>query len=394
MNRYPTVFVHGFVGWGEQDGLSKVLGYWGQGDGNVLEHLKAEGYECFAPSLGPYTSTWDRSCELWAYLFGGTVDYGKVHSEKYGHDRYGRTYEHGVLEDLGKTEAHKKMNIMGHSFGGPTVKTFVELMCNGYEEEVQGTDPTELSPLFKGGHGNLIHSCSTLSGVNNGTTFDMWYEPGLWVATMYVLSVASPIWNRFGKFRDLHFEHYGINDYPELKNHHKGLIGSFPGMVQFANNKWDTSTHEMMMRYAKGLNDWQHTDPGIYYFAHRADGSKPFLGNLRLPDRKKSSLGTLWSGSVMGLFLHPKFRRKKNGYKADKTWYANDGFVNVVGQSASLNAPQEDGHFGEAFRPGVWYNMPIIEGDHLWWNQIETDKQEVFDYYDKMMETIHDLPDA
>lgn len=81
MNKYPTVFVHGYIGWGEGDPIADHLGYWGQGKKNILAHLSSEGYEVHAPALGPYTSTWDRSCELYAYLFGGRVDFGKVHSE-------------------------------------------------------------------------------------------------------------------------------------------------------------------------------------------------------------------------------------------------------------------------------------------------------------------------
>ena len=49
------------------------------------------GIHTVAPSMGPFTSAWDRACEVYAQLVGGTVDYGKAHSEKYGHERYGRT---------------------------------------------------------------------------------------------------------------------------------------------------------------------------------------------------------------------------------------------------------------------------------------------------------------
>ena len=230
MNKYPTVFVHGYIGWGEGDPIADHLGYWGQGKKNILAHLSSEGYEVHAPALGPYTSTWDRSCELYAYLFGGRVDFGKVHSEKYGHDRYGATYE-GVLKDLGKTEAHKKINLIGHSFGGPTVKVFTELMCRGFQEEIDGTDPEDLSPLFAGGHGDLIHSCTTLSGVNNGTTFDMLSRPVLWLATVGVLSNEMLLGAPLEKERRLRLEHYGISGPKSAK-----------GILQYAHNTWDTAT--------------------------------------------------------------------------------------------------------------------------------------------------------
>jgi len=169
-NKYPTVLIHGFFGFGESDMIDKFMHYWGfRPDRNVAKHLVKTGHEVFYPSLGPFNSSWDRSCILYAYLFGGRVDYGKVHSEKYGHARYGRTYP-GVLKDWGKPGNHAKINIVGHSFGGPTVITFANLLTRGNAEEVAGTPADELSPLFKGGQGDLLHTVTTLTGVNNGTT--------------------------------------------------------------------------------------------------------------------------------------------------------------------------------------------------------------------------------
>ena len=375
MNKYPTVFVHGYIGWGEGDPIADHLGYWGQGKKNILAHLSSEGYEVHAPALGPYTSTWDRSCELYAYLFGGRVDFGKVHSEKYGHDRYGATYE-GVLKDLGKTEAHTKINLIGHSFGGPTVKVFTELMCRGFQEEIDGTDPEDLSPLFAGGHGDLIHSCTTLSGVNNGTTFDMLSRPVLWLATVGVLSNEMLLGAPLEKERRLRLEHYGISGPKSAK-----------GILQYAHNTWDTATFEMTPPFAEKLNAGQDTNPHIYYFAHRADCSKKFLGKRRLPAFRDTSAACRVTSLIMGCYLPPKFH-------VNPAWYPNDGFVNVLGQSAPFNAPQQDGEFGMEFQPGKWYNMPIIRGDHLWWNGIEAKKKELFAYYDRMLSMLQELPDA
>lgn len=394
MSHYPVVFVHGYIGWGEEDGLSHVLGYWGQGENNILKHLESRGVEVHAPSLGPYTSAWDRSCELWAYLFGGRVDYGKVHSAKHGHARYGRVYEHGAIEDLGKIEAHKKINIIGHSFGGPTVKVFVELMCRGFQEEIDGTDPDDLSPLFAGGHGNLIHTCTTLSGVNNGTTFDMLSRPSIWLATVFVLSMAATWGNVFSRFRDVGLEHYGIGQYPGKHLHGFAWFRSLRGILKYAANRWDTATYEMAIPFAHDLNEGQATNPHIYYFAHSADCSKKFAGNLRVPDRHLTSRACRPSSLLMGLFLPPKFRGDRTGYHVDAKWYPNDGFVNTIAQRAPFNAPQTEGEFGMSFKPGVWYNMPVVHGDHLWWNGIEVPQKELFDYYDAMIDTMNSLPDT
>ncbi len=165
-NNYPVLIVHGLMGWGEQDLIDKKCPHFGlTHEKDLCKHLRDEGIEVYRPSLGPVNSGWDRACVLWAYLFGGRVDYGKVHSQKYGHARYGREYP-GVLKDLGQEGPHKKINIFGHSFGGPSIKEICALFVYGSEEERNGTDPDDLSPLFAGGHGGLVHTVTTLSGVN------------------------------------------------------------------------------------------------------------------------------------------------------------------------------------------------------------------------------------
>ena len=149
-NQYPTVFVHGLGGFGSGDLTDMVFHYWGfSPKKNILQYLRKQGFEVYNPSLGPVNSGWDRTCELWAQLFGGTVDYGKVHSEKYGHARYGRTYAKGLIPDWGMPGKHEKINIIGHSFGGPTVKEIANLIANGSQEEINGTPAEELSDLFK-----------------------------------------------------------------------------------------------------------------------------------------------------------------------------------------------------------------------------------------------------
>ena len=99
-HNYPTVLVHGLLGIdeGPYNYINLVYRYFGGFRGDLTKAMRARGYEFYDPGLGPFTPVWDRVCDLYAYLVGGTVDYGKAHSERYGHARYGRTYE-GVLKD-------------------------------------------------------------------------------------------------------------------------------------------------------------------------------------------------------------------------------------------------------------------------------------------------------
>ena len=51
------------------------------------------------------------------------------------------------------------------------MRLFVELLTNGSPEERAATPEGQLSPLFEGGHGDLVKSITTISGPFNGITF-------------------------------------------------------------------------------------------------------------------------------------------------------------------------------------------------------------------------------
>lgn len=392
-NNYPVVLCHGFMGWGESDKIKTVFDYWGIGSKNVVKHLQAEGYEVHYPSLGPFASAWDRSCELWAYLFGGTVDYGKVHSERYHHKRYGRTYEHGAIEDLGKTEAHKKINILGHSFGGPTVKMFVELMCNGWEEEREATNPEDLSPLFRGGHGHLIHTMTTLDGVNNGTTLANIVSPKYDPIVKGFLMFMQPMENTpMLRIFDFGNQQFGLGAYPD-EVHGIGinpLKKTKEGMQAYIDNRMDNIAYEMTVDLCARMNAVQGVAPNIYYFAQRGlvthTGSD---GKLHM-DPKIMYPICLVPGKALCKIMPDNVQE----IELDDSWWPHDGFVNLVGQSAPLNQPAEEGDENTDFRPGVWYNMKPRPIDHVFWMGLSGKTEDRFAAFDQMLDTYRRLPDG
>ena len=121
-NHYPIVLVHGLFGWGGTEVLG--LNYWG-GFSSLRDILNDAGYEVYTPSIGPVASNWDRACELYAYLVGGTVDYGAYLSAPNGHARYGRTFP-GVLPELNNPDSELKIHLVGHSMGGETILGILE----------------------------------------------------------------------------------------------------------------------------------------------------------------------------------------------------------------------------------------------------------------------------
>ena len=96
------IFVHGLSGWGSYDPRYILIPYWGMQGGDLMEYLREEGFPCYAASVAPEGSAWDRACELYAQLAGTVVDYGKAHSERCSHERYGRDFSgESLIPDWG-----------------------------------------------------------------------------------------------------------------------------------------------------------------------------------------------------------------------------------------------------------------------------------------------------
>lgn len=167
-NDYEYIFVHGLSGWGSYDKAYKYFPYWGTSHGDLMEYLRGEGFSCHAASVDPVGSAWDRACELYAQLTGSVVDYGKEHSERCGHERFGTDYSKNPL--IADWSAGKKIVLLGHSFGGATIRMFSEILANGSAAEQAATSPEDLSDYFRGGQGDCIHALITLAAPTNGTT--------------------------------------------------------------------------------------------------------------------------------------------------------------------------------------------------------------------------------
>ena len=165
---YTFVFVHGLSGWGSYDSVYKLMPYWGMFGGDLMKYLNDKGFSAVCASVSPRGSAWDRACELYAELAGTRVDYGKAHSERCGHERFGEDYTgRALVPSFSDTD---KIHLLGHSFGGATVRLFASIMETGSAEEQAATPAAELSDYFKGGKGSWIYSLTSLAAPHNGTT--------------------------------------------------------------------------------------------------------------------------------------------------------------------------------------------------------------------------------
>lgn len=388
-NSFPTIYVHGLGGWGQQDGLYKLIPQ----NGLIFDLSKAlnkAGYETYTPSLSPFAGAWDRCCELWAQLMGGTVDYGKVHSEKYGHKRYGRTYP-GILKDWGTKGDHEKINLIGHSFGGPVVKMFSDLILNGSAEEIAGTPADELSPLFQKNKPQKLHTVTTLSGVNNGTLFASAFgQKGMTVITYALTGVAALIGDTFvQKIYDFGLDEWGLTEDPRTCHmfHFRNPLKFLPNMKAYNANLFDSVAKEMQIEVAQDIvNPSQTEGENVYYFARRADRS--FGGKFLFLPTLRCCIPCNLTELITGNIIWPHLREN---YGVTDAWKPNDGMVNVIGQSAPLTSKFEDYEAGMEVKPGQWYNFPVENKDHFSWAGLLENPWKYFKYNKAMIEFLNGL---
>ncbi|MGI6248724.1 MAG: esterase/lipase family protein [Acutalibacteraceae bacterium] len=336
---YAHVLVHGLMGWGSYDFYYDAMPYWGMLGGDAVEKLRCAGFECYAASVAPTGSAWDRACELYAQLTGTRVDYGKAHSEKYGHERYGTDYTGRPLMAK-EWNAENKINLYGHSFGGVTVRLLAELMQNGSEEERAATAGDSLSELFTGGKGDWIYSITALTAPHNGTSA---YESEQW-APMSEDAVRAELEKVYSK----------LDITVAMFNFFVGMHSDENGAI-----RPDNAHYDLRIDNAIALNESISTLPDVYYFSYAACATKADENGNHVPT----------AGEIEPMFYTRSIGIGKNtfvteaGHVIDEKWLPNDGLVNTYSALAPLNAPQVE-YNADNVQKGVWNVMPIFDGDH------------------------------
>lgn len=396
-NYYPMILVHGFMGYGDEDGLTRFLSGWGFGPGkNAVRYLNQQGYECYGPAVGPINNVWDRACELYYHLVGGTVDYGKYHSELYGHERYGRTYP-GVLKDWGQPGNHAKVNLIGHSFGGPTSRLLTYLLAYGSDEERNATPEDELSELFKGGKGDWVHSITTLAGVNNGTTLADFMRVGGSKAFQagYLGLVAMLGESPFNsQLIDFHLEQWGVMANPENK---KSIYLHSPfsknaEIKHYNENRRGGIVFDMQCKYIQEFNSEICALPNVYYFAR--PGCKTHLDNGKWKVDKDASLMARVVGNLTSLGC--KYADPAYGYDPE-TWGKHDGFVNTEAAKAPRTEPSTawpgNDTDPKSLETGKWYVFDPVGIDHTGFMGMGMKKDAYHGYFGEVAAQVAALPE-
>lgn len=354
MSKLIFVFVHGLSGWGSYDAAYQRMPYWGMRGGDLMAFLRRQGFDCYAASVAPAGSAWDRACELYAQLAGARVDYGKAHSGAYRHERFGRVFSSCPL--IPEWDDDTRLVLLGHSFGGATVRLFSELLAHGdAAERKTGAD----SPFFLGGLEKRIHSIVTLASPMNGTTaYDLFSDPAFDPG-----SVKVPWWSK-----------------PLAR-----MMSTGTKPTQDGRDARDYAGFDMHIDNALALNRRITTLPHVYYYSvpcsftdQQKDGvHKPKKGMEPLFVMRSCQIGA-YTGKTAG------------GVELDESWRENDGLVNTVSATAPSGAPSKPLDESNIV-PGVWNIFPTVNGDHMWPQGGLMHKHDIRDFYLKMLRLIDQL---
>lgn len=367
--RYPVVFVHGMFGWGDSEGINRKAPYWGGTTGSITEYLSERGVECYAASDGPISSAWDQACELYAQLTGTRVDYGEHHAGVYGHKRFGRTYSKPIFEDWSE---EKKVHLIGHSFGGHVIRLLAHLLENGSPDEIAlGKD--DISPLFVGGHKNLICSISAICSPLNGTE-----------AYKTVLKYHLLPWLRFFSFNsaialgrtklqgsliDVHLEQMGVNTTEDVIDKKKYLDATkdlFKCKESIDYDMTDKGTEE--------LNGLIRIVPSVYYFSYPFSLLGKNLKGETVPSETNTPL--LRATGKLMIKMDKELNREIIG---------NDGLIDVNSAKHPKDEPFRHYNPDEPIEAGLWNVMPTGKGDHGTPIGLFADKEETHKFYDDMI---------
>ena len=331
MSDLTFVFCHGLSGWGEYDKQYKRIPYWGMRNGDLMVKLRQLGYDCHAASVSPTGSAWDRACELYAQIAGVRTDYGRAHSLKYNHERYGEDFTGRPL--IRNWNDDTKLVLLGHSFGGATVRLLSRLLADGDADEQKETHPLDLSDLFKGGFEKRIFAIVTLAAPTNGTvSYDMYKDPAF---------------DTSGKDIPLKYRILSM------------MMGMGMKMKTDGRSTDDYANYDMEIDHAMALNEKIRTLPDTYYFSAACTSTEWRMNGTALPDTRITEGMFVRSSILMGRYSGVT----ANGFVIDESWRENDGLVNTVSARAPLGAPQK------AFDPndipkGVWNVLPDYHADH------------------------------
>jgi len=393
---YANVFVHGLFGWGPEDGLQDYVSIWGTVSGYMLDYLEAQGYNTVEATIGPVSSCWDRCCELFGQLTGTRVDYGQAHVEQtlkefaevnceLDHKRYGRDYtgnrmlqDWGPIFENGKVTGwyENKINLIGHSFGGPTIVMFLNLLAEGDADErawaqeqarINGGDWHDYcSPLFWGDYDGekLVNSISSLAGVLNGTSLMNCAYDFFMILSKLIGGAVNVLGDTsLREIYDWQLEQFGIttSDNPDYEH-----VLSVLDTAHFFDAK-DNAAYSLSINGTNELKQGWKCYDDVYYFAYTSDTT--YTGRLTGNALPSATTMPILMPFVIGMGSYTNADQKVldiNGKvycTVDDAWLPNDGMMNAITGEYVFGCPHKT--WNGQIESGKWITILSDDMDHF-----------------------------
>jgi triacylglycerol lipase len=370
---------------------------------DLQEELRERGYGVLTAAVGQVSSNWDRACELYAFLAGGRVDFGAAHSQRYRHERYGRSYP-GLFPEWGSldpaTGKVRKVHLIGHSLGGQTARVLTQLLAEGSAEEREAADGAGaegfLSPLFAGGH-DWVASVTTISTPHDGTTATVRFalEGSSMEALMSLLLAVAG--TTLQVVYDFKLEQWGLERRPDASAlEYRRAVRASPVWE----NLEDTCLWDGSPEGARELNRWVRAQAGVYYLSWATDETSrdPIAGN-RVP-----GWGMNPNLTSLSRFLGSYTSSGPGKVPIDSSWWPNDGLVNTCSMDGpSLGSQDRIVPYGGngSLQRGVWNFMGVLESvDHLdiigldpLWREHPRGSGSLVEWYLSLAQLLSSLPD-
>ena len=377
-NDYPIILVHGIYGWTKDEIQS--FNYWG-GDIDIVKMLNGLGFNVMNVKIGTFSSNWDRACELYYYIKGGTVDYGAAHSAKYGHARYGNTYP-GLYPYWDDTN---KIHLVGHNFGGETIRLLIELLKNGDIEEQNYYichSEVGISTLFEGNKNFFVESVTTLGTQLNGATFVNFVQRNN-VKSLYISLGSLPtLYDANPRFD------FGLDQWNLTRGPNESIYSYYNRVLKSSEfmNGGDNAIDDLNTDAAALLNSKTTAYPDIYYFSYNGNNShRSAATGYYLP------IEVIWTPSAT---ITGKYTQNNTLPYGDSAWWKNDGAVSVISAQHPFDEPYKN--YNTVIEKGVWIVHPTME----YWAQedfvgigFRRDYVRLLNLYKNIAQTLVNLPE-
>ncbi|MCC5437589.1 esterase/lipase family protein [Clostridium botulinum] len=360
-NNYPIVMVHGCFGWGSNEGAG--LYYWG-GKESLTQKLTEKGYTVYSPSIGPVSSNWDRACELYTYIVGGTVDYGESHSKKYGHERYGRSYP-GVYKQIGTKDSSgnvQKIHLIGHSMGGQTIRLLAQLLENGDPNELSFTTDGSINSLFTGGK-SWVSSITSIATPHDGSQ-EAHIKYGIEPLTHQFVAAIAAIKGKKVDLDDLNYD-FQLDQWGLKRKPGESRLAYNNRVIKSAiwKKTKDLSVWDLSPEGAQEFNSYVKAQSDINYFSIACVNThEDKFTHFQVPNKNMNPI-LVKSSIFMGRYTN----NKSGEVPIDKSWWRNDGVVSVISATNPKvgSSDQIVDYSGTAVK-GTWNYLGELDNtDHI-----------------------------